>query len=144
MERRKMKKALMHSAAVLIMLAASGLATHILAKDKVKIISITPASVLVSGAEAQVEVEIEYELESKDAGEIALGFNTKRPNEFVMQEKTIVKKGKGRVTLRTKVQPVDWKDAAPFFAHVNISEYPHSEVWRTLADTQKKIKIQRR
>lgn len=98
----------------------------------------------MSGAETRIEVEVEYELESKDEGEVALGFNTERPDQFVMREKARVKKGKGRVTLRTEVRPVEWKGAAPFFADVNLSEYPHADVWRTLADTKKIIKVKRK
>ena len=138
-----MNKALGFSLAVLIAFVTSGLANPAWAKDKVKILSVVPDSVTVVpfGGESEIVVEVEYKLESKDEGEIALGFNTKHPSSFRMRDKVVVKRGSGKVALRAKVKPVDWESESPFYAHVNISEYPHAETWSPLASAMKKIKV---
>jgi hypothetical protein len=139
-----MNKALRFAAAVLVLFVTSTTAAPTWAKDKVKILSVTPEAVVAGEDEIEFVLEVEYKLESKDEGKIYLGFNSKLPKGYHMLEDVIVKKGSGKVVLRAKVKPADWKGAASFYAYVNLSEHPHAREWSPLADTRKKIKITRR
>ena len=120
-----------------------GMTAHVRAGDNVKIIQIVPDSLVMSNVESEITVEVEYNLESKDEGVINLGFNTRGANAYVMGEGVRVKKGRGKLTLKAKVKPVDWRGAASFYAYVNISEHPHAEKWEPLASKKKKIKLKR-
>ena len=86
-----------------------GMTAHVRADDKVKIIHIVPDSLVISDGDSEITIEIEYKLGSKDEGVINLGFNTKAANAYVMGEEVIVKKGSGKLTLKAKVKPVDWR-----------------------------------
>ncbi|MBD0371722.1 MAG: hypothetical protein ICV60_12855 [Pyrinomonadaceae bacterium] len=113
-------------------------------KDKIKIVNIVPDSLILGDKRREVTVEIEYELETKKEGIIYLGFNTDKPEQYVITESVRVKKGKGRVTLKSKVKAVDWQGLAPFYAYANISEYPHPSPWKALDFVTAEIKIKRR
>ena len=136
-----MKNVLSCSVVLIVLSVASGVANQARAKDKVKIINIAPSSPVTSSAESEIKVEVGYRLESKEEGEIALGFNTKSPHSFIIEDEVLVRRGRGRVTLRAKVKAVDWKGQAPFNAYVIISESPHAGTWVPLASTVKKIKV---
>jgi hypothetical protein len=79
---------------VLAVLLISGAAEPAQAKDKIRILSITPDSLVTAGAEKELAVEIEYELDTKQEGAISLGFNTKFPESYIMGDEVVVTRGK--------------------------------------------------
>ena len=138
-------RAWMYSFLFLLLLLLPSVSGGVLAKDRIKILSVTPDSVAVNSGETELVVEVEYELGSRDEGVINLGFNVEAPRAYVMgEEDNIVKKGRGRVTLTAKLKPSELRGKWSLYAYVNLSEHPHARVWKPLADAKKKIKVRRK
>jgi hypothetical protein len=136
-----MKQIVGYSIVVCVLLLVSAGIGHAQGEDKIKIINITPDSLILNGKKSEIAIEIAYELETKKEGIIYLGFNTDRPEGYSIKKEMVVKKGKGSITLKVKVKPTDWRGQAPFYAYVNLSEHPHPRAWKPMVWETKEIKL---
>ena len=120
--------------------------------DWVKLVSVTPNHYDNYNDSITFTAIINYSLQSKDKGIVYLGFNTKKPHDYIVDTsenaKQIVSRGKGTVVLSETVTPVNWNTPLSFMQqfldgyselvkdfkiYANISEYPHGIPWTPLA-----------
>jgi hypothetical protein len=95
-------------------------------RDKIRIVNVTSSVPVVDGVENEFTVEIEYTVESAEAATIMLGFNSVKPNTFLMTTSKKVNRGTNFITLKSKVVPKNWKDYGDFVVVANMFPYPES------------------
>ena len=95
-------------------------------KDKIRIVNVTSSVPVVDGVENEFTVEIEYTVESAEAATIMLGFNSVKPNTFLMTTSKKVNRGANFITLKSKVVPKNWKDYGDFVVVANMFPYPET------------------
>lgn len=93
-------------------------------KDKIRIVGVTASAPVQDGVENEFTVEIEYTVESDNAATVMLGFNSVKPNTFLMTTSKKVNRGTNFVTLKSKVVPKNWKDYGDFVVVANMFPYP--------------------
>lgn len=121
----------------------SSTATTEAATDSIKIVSVTPSSV-VAGQSTIFTVEVAYSLITKDSGLLGLGFNTDKVDSYVMasSQEFLVSKGSGTHVFTAAAVPKNWGSAGVFQAYANISENPHPATgWKPLANATKDIPV---
>ncbi|MFC2168470.1 hypothetical protein ACFLRW_05740 [Acidobacteriota bacterium] len=103
--------------------------------DSITIKSVAPDSGLTPGIVTQFIVTIEYVLDSKDSGEVNVGFNTAEVGRYAMisTAKSLVGKGSGEHQFDVTVVTRDWGGSGDFKVYVNLSENPHGPSWTPLA-----------
>ena len=103
--------------------------------DTISIKLVTPDSGLKADIETNFIVNVEYELVSTDSGVISIGFNTLEVGRYpiLTAANTLVDIGSGEHQFNVTVVPIDWGAEGDFSVYVNLSEYPHTEVWKPLA-----------
>ena len=95
-------------------------------RDKIRIVNVTSSVPVVDGVENEFTVEIEYTVESAEAATIMLGFNSVKPNSFLMTTSKKVNGGTSFITLKSKVVPKNWKDYGDFVVVANMFPYPET------------------
>jgi hypothetical protein len=95
-------------------------------RDKIRIVNVTSSVPVVDGVENEFTVEIEYTVESAEAATIMLGFNSVKPNTFLMTTSKKVNRGTNFITLKSKVVPKNWKDYGDFVVVANMFPYPET------------------
>ena len=103
-----------------LVIASAALARPALAQgvDSIIVTSVQPSGPLHRGVPTKVSLELDVTLNSMDAGDLMLGFNTQGPKQYPRAANVPVKRGKQHVTLAATVAAVDWSSQGAKFAYV--------------------------
>ena len=102
-------------------------------RDKIRIVSISPAGPVTSGVETEFSIEVEVDLGSAHEGLVGVGFNLDNATDFRMVDRQEVHKGRHQVSFRVRVVPVDWGEHGVFAVVVNVGPKPAETRWTPTA-----------
>lgn len=132
-----MKKVILFLVLSLTLSAVIGLAgcggsptTPPIEEDFINIISVTPDSGLVDGADTDFRVVVEYNLYSSNQGTLEIGFNVDDIDgqmdgwSMVQNAEFLVNKGSGTHEFNVTVQPRNWGSQGDFSVLVILDEVP--------------------
>ncbi len=105
----------------------------------IAIVSVDPSSGLTAGENVEFEVVVEYVIDD-GRGELGVGFNNidDEPDVFLMVEFKVVDVGAGTHTFNVTAETKDWASPDDFQVYVNVSGYPHPDVWTPL-DSDRRV-----
>lgn len=89
-------------------------------KDDVAIRIIGPTGPALRGVETEFTFDIDYTLDSVAEGVLSVAFNTAGPNTDRIVEMRPITRGSGRIRIKTKVVPADWRERGAFHATVSL------------------------
>ncbi len=112
-------------------------------EDFIKIISLEPRAPVREGEDTVFRIELEYELFSYEQGQVMVGFNTHSSNSYRMNssDSVIVERERNLLIIESSAIPKKWDEQKAFFVYVNLSKYPHEEIWSPLASDKKTIEV---
>lgn len=111
-------------------------------EDGIRIKSISPDT-FVADQPVEITVVVSYELLSREEAELGVGFSRGFASGYSIgsRSKTVVKIGKGELTLRALVTPRR-TGSLPFGkVHVNMIEFPHRERTSVLASDAETVEV---
>jgi hypothetical protein len=102
-------------------------------RDKIRIVSISPAGPVKGGVETEFTIKIDVDLGSAHEGWVRVGFNLDNAADFRMVDRQEIHEGRHQLSFRVKVVPVNWGERGAFTLMANVGPKPTETRWTPTA-----------
>ena len=111
-------------------------------RDRIAILSVSPSPPLTRGVPVELTIDVAVDLQSTDAGDAMIGFNTEGPVRFMMVDNHKLQPGVQQFTFVVTVTPIDWGDRGDFSVMVSMGPERNGAEWRPTAADRRALSVE--
>ena len=132
---------------LMLFLAAHGVPLRLSAQaaariDSITIVSVSPSEPVRRGLPVEFTLKVDVLLASADSAAVQLLTNSQDSHRFQQVTTTPIHRGRQRITILTRVVPVDWGSEGQFGLMLSIAPTPQQRgLWRPTVSVRQPIRV---